>query len=93
MRIRMLGRIWWLMRVSKKKLRRGTCGDCDPPNKPKKAIRLQEDLVPEEELRVLIHEFLHACAWWADEDWVHRSSTDIASALWRLGWRKGDEDR
>ena len=90
MRIRLLKHVWRLIWVDKKKLGRGTWGDCDPPSKPKRLIRLRDDLEPKEELRVLVHEFLHACAWWADEEWVNDASTDIASTLWRLGWRKSE---
>lgn len=86
MQIRLLGRIWRLIRV--KKLTRGQGGECDAPTTPRKAIRILEGLSEEDELRLLIHEFLHACNWWADEEWVDEVSSDMANALWRLGWRK-----
>jgi hypothetical protein len=90
MKIHLLGRVWKLLWV--KKLGRNTVGDCDPPDKPNKVIRVLKGQEHQEELRALIHECLHACGWWADEEWVDLTSTDIAKVLWRLGWRKGEEN-
>lgn len=89
MRVNLFGRVWRLIWVSKKKLGRNL-GDCDSPDAPKKVIRIRDGLEPQDELRVLIHEFLHGCAWWAAEEWVDRASTDIAASLWKLGWRKNE---
>jgi hypothetical protein len=55
---------------------------------------------PQLELDTLIHEMLHALApfpredWGKDhvETWVNDSASDIAIALWRLGYRKQDTD-
>jgi hypothetical protein len=63
-------------------------GICDPPSKKNRAIRVVEGLTPERELDVWIHEMLHACFWDLDEDAVAESATDIAHALFLLGYRK-----
>jgi hypothetical protein len=47
-----------------------------------------EELSDKEQLRVLIHESLHACNWDKSEPIVHQTSKDIARFLWRVGYRK-----
>ena len=91
MKIRLLDRVWRLLWV--KKLDRGDGGTCDQPDARQKAIRILADLEPREELRLLIHESLHACHWWADEEWVDSVSDDIARLLWRCGWRPTKKHR
>jgi hypothetical protein len=86
MKLRLHGRFWRL--IWAKRFKGGHYGDCDPPNTPKKVIRILKDMKPEEELRLVLHECLHACGWWADEEWVDDTSSDISHVLWRLGWRK-----
>jgi len=64
-------------------------GECDPPTVKNKQIRIANDLPPEEELEVTIHEALHACDWYKDEEWVEITARDIAKMLYRkLGWRR-----
>ena len=63
-------------------------GDCDPPDVKNKMIRIAEDLPPSEELEVTIHEALHACDWYKDEEWVELAAKDISRMLFRLGWRR-----
>ena len=38
-------------------------------------------------LDLMIHEMLHACNWYKKEETVDKTATDIARALWRMGWR------
>jgi hypothetical protein len=86
MTLQLLGRVWRLLWV--KRLGRNTAGECESPDTPKKVIRILKDLEPENELRLVLHECLHACAWWLDEEWIDSASRDLARVLWRLGWRK-----
>jgi hypothetical protein len=45
---------------------------------------------PQEQLDTLIHEMIHASdtGEMIDEGWVLRAGTEIANALWKLGYRK-----
>jgi len=63
-------------------------GDCDPPNKRGKTIRILRGLNPHDELDTLIHEALHAGSWDLSEDSVNELARDIARLLWRVGWRR-----
>lgn len=67
-------------------------GYCDHPSTPGKEIKIQAGLPPEEQVEVLTHEFLHACDWRLDEEFVAKMGRDISHALWRLGYRKVVED-
>jgi hypothetical protein len=67
----------------------GEClGDCDPPNKPNKEIRIWSGCKDEVELDTIIHECLHGSGWHLDEAYVSRFATDLARILTRLGYRK-----
>jgi hypothetical protein len=87
MRIKILDKLWNL-RFAPNLANRG---DCDPPTAPGKAIRVSSGLHGEERLEVLIHEFVHAAGWHIDEGFVEDFARDTARALWRLGYRNGDE--
>lgn len=63
-------------------------GECDPPNKKKKEIRIDASLSGEEELEVNLHEMLHAIDWTKDETWIEQSASELARALTKLGYRK-----
>lgn len=41
-----------------------------------------------DELDTLIHEMTHAAQWDLGEEAVEEIGTDLASALWRMGWRR-----
>lgn len=84
MRIRILKKFWRL-RFAPNLANRG---DCDPPDKPGKEIRVSSSLQGEERLEVLIHELVHAAGWHIDEAFVERFANDAARALWRLGFRQ-----
>ena len=66
-------------------------GSCDSPDKPDKEIKVLKRLIGREELDTLLHEALHACFWHLDEEYVDQAASDLARALWRLGYRKVDE--
>jgi len=83
MRLRLAGKQWILRFVPHLAVN----GDCDSPDTRNKTIRIAQQLRGEERLAVLIHEMLHATNWNLDETWVEKASTDIARALWRLGYR------
>ena len=67
----------------------GCDGECDPPTKKKKQIRLHSRLKrdPRRLLEVIIHECLHAADWSKAEEWVEPTAEDIARALWKAGFR------
>lgn len=63
-------------------------GDCDPPDKPGKAIRVVSYVKDRVELETYLHEMLHACDWSKDESWVEQTAYDLSVAMWRLGYRR-----
>lgn len=83
------GKIWKYVR-SKFNKKADWNGKCDPPDAPAVArkIRVCKSLTGKEELDTNIHEMIHACCWYLDEEVVRQSATDIAKALWQLGYRK-----
>jgi len=83
MRIRVLNRTWNL-RFAPNLANRG---DCDPPGKPGKEIRVSSALRGEERLEVVVHELVHAAGWHIDEGFAERFAGDVARVLWRLGYR------
>ena len=89
MRLKILGKIWQLRFVPT--LGDGKGGDCDPPSAKSKTIRVLSNLKGEKRLEIIIHEMLHAADWHRSEEWVSETASDIARALTRLGYRKGDE--
>ena len=88
MQVKILGKVWRLKFLPITSVR----GDCDPPNKRGKLIRISTSLVGEERLEVLVHEMLHAAGWHIDEEFVRRFSEDVARELWKLGYRMGGVD-
>ena len=83
MRVRILGRFWELRFASGLSNR----GDCDPPDKRGKEIRVSADLQGEERLEILLHELVHAAGWHIDESFAEQFARDVARILWRLGHR------
>ena len=81
MRMRLRGRYWTLHRGNPGL---GNDGLCDPATK---TITVRSTLRGELELDTLIHEMLHACHWDLDESAIEETATDIARALWRIGYR------
>ena len=60
-------------------------GLCDWHNRE---LLLKIDQTERQELGTTIHESLHGCFPWLDEDAVLQSEESIADLLWSLGWRK-----
>lgn len=87
MRIRVLNKFWHLRFAPNL----ANLGDCDPPSQPNKEIRVRSTLSGEERLDVLIHEMVHAAGWHIDERFVNQFASDLARALWRLGYRNANE--
>ena len=85
MNITILGKRWQLVRG---RLPKDVDGYCDPPDKPGKCITIRKSLRGERELDVLIHEMTHAAAFHIDEEFVAQFASDVARALFRLGYRK-----
>lgn len=104
MKSRILEKMWEIVFVAPSLLRRTRVvngetvvehvrGDCDPPNKKGKTIRIAKNLPPREELEVIIHECLHAADWHKDEEtWITPVADDIARVIWKAGWRKMPAD-
>jgi hypothetical protein len=88
MQVRMLGKNWRLRFAPNLGPNRG---DCDPPDRRRKEIRVASGLIGEERLEVLLHELVHAAGWHIDEGFVERFAADAARALWRLGYRGAKE--
>lgn len=91
MHFTLLGKRWqilWTNKFTDPNIR----GECDPPDKLNKAIRIKRRLGMETELDTIIHECLHAAAWHMfDEQYVTQAAADIARLLIRLGWRNDGE--
>lgn len=68
-------------------LKRSENGDCDPPGVKNKTIRIAEGLGAWKELEILAHEFLHAAAWYMDDEWVCEAAEDFVRILKRVGYR------
>jgi hypothetical protein len=83
MRVKILNRMWRL-RFAPNMANRG---DCDPPGRRHKEIRISSALRGEERLEVVIHEMVHAACWHIDEQFVEEFARDAARVLWRLGYR------
>lgn len=82
MRANIRGKVWRLRWV--RAFADDRVGECDDDER---AIRVLRSLPAREQLRVWIHELLHAEAWDMSEEWVDRASTTCRDVLWRLGWR------
>ena len=66
-----------------------TFAECD---ESKRELRIPVDGDRLCELEWIIHESLHACYPWVDEWFVDKAAKSISRLLWRLGWRKGNEE-
>lgn len=86
MRVTILGKRWNFRRVNK--LGPKTYGECDPPDKFKKELRVLRRLYGQAEMETILHEMLHAADWTKDEAWIDEVASDIAKFLYkRLGYR------
>lgn len=86
MRARILGKLWTIQENAR--LPDGVYGDCDPPETPRRKIRLRKGMSEQRHLEVLIHECLHASDWSKDEAWVGEVARDVAIILSRMGYRR-----
>lgn len=84
---KILGRMWKI-----RETRSVPYGECDPPCKKGKEIRINPKLKGEQRLDTLLHEAIHAALWHlADEEWVAQLATDLARMLTRQGYRRDGE--
>lgn len=88
MRLTILGKRWWYRAVGRVD-RNGSRGECDPPDKANKEIRILDRLSGEERMEVAIHEMLHAAGWHIDEGFVGQFAADVARNLYKLGFMDG----
>ena len=90
MRVKIRRRYWNLIYTT---LPRGIDGECDPPDKKNKSIRVDKKMRGQDELETLLHEMDHACQWDISEEAIEEAAHDKARILWEMGWRKvGDTD-
>jgi hypothetical protein len=68
--------------------RKGELGGCESPHIAGREIDVPIGGKTLRDLDTTIHEAIHACLWDLDEEAVIETASDIATALWRLGWRK-----
>lgn len=85
------GKRYSITRVSRLDISGKFEGDCSPPSEPNRRIRVLNKMKGEPELDVLIHEMLHGCLWDIDEGVITETASDIAHALWRMGYRKSKD--
>lgn len=91
-RITVRGRRYLLRFVNAGELEnKGAIGECDPPSRAHKAIRIRRRLRGQERLDTIIHELLHAGHWDLKEDAVNELASDIARVLTQLGYTDGSE--
>lgn len=92
MQITILGKRWELKFLDGRKMP-DALGACEPPDSPRKEIRVRKNLQGVEMLDTLIHEMLHSADWTKDEhDWIQPVAEDIARTLWKLGYRRKGHD-
>ena len=84
MKVTIRGKRWDLQFVRLRK----NWGECDPPDKPGKAIRIRGSLKGRDRMNTIIHEVLHAGHWELKEDVVEELANDIERILTKLGYEK-----
>ena len=84
MKLKMRGKVWEFVRKRLDMID----GQCDGPSVAGKRIHVDSALTGERELDVIVHELTHAAHWDLAEEAVDEFATDLARALWRLGYRK-----
>jgi hypothetical protein len=78
--------------VNSRDLPKDSIGICDNPANKGKKIRVYKHLPAKKLLDTLIHELLHSAFFDLDEEAILETATDITNLLWRLGYRKTEED-
>jgi hypothetical protein len=66
----------------------GNVGLCDSPSTPNKTITVDPNQSELDVLDTCAHEILHAAYWDMGEEAIEEAATDLARALWRLGYRR-----
>ena len=79
-----LRKVWRIVRAA---VPSNCQGYCESPNTKGRKIVLPPDLSEQELLTYCVHESLHACFWWLDEEFVTDAAADIGRFLWRMGFR------
>lgn len=85
MRVLIRGKVWQLVEHSR--LPNDRNGDCDPPGKKGKQIRVRRGLAGRPLLDTLVHELIHAALWDLGEGPVASLANEVARALWKRGVR------
>jgi hypothetical protein len=63
-------------------------GYCDPPTgNDRPCLHVGTNITTKKGLEDLFHEMLHACHWRGHEGKVEQTAKDMASLVWRLGFR------
>ena len=84
MKFRILGKVWQLLFARTKDLPHDRWGECDPPHKRGRCVKVHEDLRGQKLLEIILHESLHAAAFeLLDEEFVSRVTADQAKLLWQ----------
>lgn len=85
MRVKILKKMWTLKWVPNL----GQCwGDCSDRDAPGRTVRFKQGLKGQDELEVLLHEFLHCGGFHLSEEFVDEWANDVARILYKLGYRK-----
>lgn len=63
-------------------------GDCDPPTKKNKAVRLNKEIDGQDLMEAVLHECGHGRWWDMDEDAIAGFAEDMTRLLYRLGYRR-----
>ena len=67
-------------------------GHCEAPTHAGKEIAINRCYGEFGLLELLIHEGLHACFWDLSEEAVDEASQDLATFVWRHGFREAPDD-
>ena len=89
------GKRWRLLREPTRRAADGhrIYGICSSPEDKPRFVKVDSRISGECELNTLLHELLHCAAFDVfDEDFVDETATGIARLLWRLGYRKTEQD-
>ena len=66
----------------------GSWGECDPPNKKNKKVKIRNNLSDKNTLTTAIDEAIHACIFDLDNEVVAEMSQSMSNFLWKLGYRR-----
>tara|TARA_Y100000034_G_C6905227_1_gene419804 strand:- start:2697 stop:2975 length:279 start_codon:yes stop_codon:yes gene_type:complete len=66
----------------------GNWGECDPPEKKGKKIKIKNNLGDKNTLTTALDEAIHACTFDLDNEAVNEMSQSISNFLWKLGYKR-----